>query len=105
MSNITELHKAVQAARDAWVNAISEAVPVGTEVRVFIGAHVRTVRITKYDNRNYKEGYAYGENVKTGVGCQFHFKQIIGFPFSEYDEFGHTTYSSLRRTQAKVAHG
>lgn len=89
MSNITALYNAVQQARDAWAAAMAVAVPVGTVVEVYIGAHVHKIEITRYDTRSYCEGQVGGINTKTGVGRKFHYTQIIGYPFSRYGHFGH----------------
>lgn len=89
MSNITALFNAVQQARDAWAAAMAVAVPVGTVVDVYIGAHVHKIEITRYDTRSYCEGKVGGINAKTGVGRKFHYTQIIGYPFSRYGHFGH----------------
>ena len=64
------------------------AVPVGTVVEVYIGAHVHKIEITSYDSRNYWEGYVGGINTKTGVGRRFHYTQILGDSFSRYGHFG-----------------
>ena len=87
--DIAALYNAVQQARDAWAAAMSVAVPVGTVVAAYMGAHVHKIEITRYDTRAYCEGYVGGINTKTGVGRKFHYTQIIGYPFSRYGHFGY----------------
>lgn len=89
MNNIDTLYNAVQQARDAWAEAMVVAVPVGTVVEVYLGAHVHKIEITRYDARSYCEGQVGGINVKTGVGRKFHYTQILGYPFSRYGHFGY----------------
>lgn len=103
MSKINELHAAVQAAREAWVAEIKSLIPIGSVVKVFIGRAPVELEVSGYSARNYSEGYVYGVNTKTGARRHCHFHQIIGYSFSEYDEFGSLfgTYAEKKRAAAK----
>lgn len=89
MNAVSKAYYAIQDARAAWAAEMEKAVPVGAEVQVYIGAHVHRIKITRFYTLSYCEGEVGGINVKTGVGRKFHFTQIIGYPFSRYNENGH----------------
>lgn len=102
MNPVVNAHKAIQAARDAWAAEIAKAVPVGTVVTVFIGQAPLEVKVGGFSKTGYHECHVFGTNTKTGAGRQFHYTQIVGYPFSEYDRFGslHSTLADRKRAAA-----
>lgn len=94
--NIKDFHQAAQTARQNWANAIKAVIPVGSIIEVYIGRGAVEIEVTGYGTDRFREGQVVGINTKTGARRQCCFTQIIGYDFSEYDNFGSFHWSSAQ---------
>lgn len=104
-TSIQELHKAAQVARQNWANAMQELIPIGSVIQVYIGRGPIEIQVTGYGTERHREGEVRGINTKTAARRHCCFTQIIGYEFSEYDQFGsfHWASAQAKREANKAA--